>query len=770
MTPSRSSSARSALDPASADLQVRLLDYLQQAHRFAAAAAFALRLEAVHRFAAGIDLFAVPYRFDQNDDDDELGPISSGLDTARPVELPVFAGTPATAPATTTDLSFFPLYEPTLGLGGPARWCPGWSRLLDLLLAGQPRAVLAGFSTRLGDLRPGAFDCDPAVMLGFGAQVLPADAELDLGNLAAARAWGRKALQPASLSDLEDSLQNLWRYAGNLPAAAGTVTRWQQTLAGDSLALSDAGEIAFLQHRYSASAADFAVVADRARWRYGVASQQAAVALLHEGAALAYAGQHAEALNVLDAADQAAVDRSDVTGVARLTGFYAQEQEGTMLLGIGQPQQAALHYAVATDTERGKLSQLPSIPGGQRLRVDVLDNDRAIAALQTGDPALAATLARTAIGYDPGNAIYWWTLATADQQLGRRTAAVADNRAALARDPTEFPVANNLGVLLLQQGRPGPAADALRRAVGANRDYAPGWFNLAIALRRLGPGHVLSAEGSLARADMLDSTLASRRPRPFFDNALYASHLDLSKPLPPKWTFAASQSHAPAAAAGLSAILVAMIGLARSLAGRTAKSGVEKWLGLVDDVAERIPWANVLRAPALAVVATAAYLLWPARSGPGDSWSSELVFAIGVLILIAVVVRVRQIAAARSQVAITQETWLPGVGFGLVVTLLGLSWAPLPVARSRASGDESPSVHWAGPTVIAILALTLLLLATWLGVPVARSLGSAALLMAASMLTPVKPLDGATVRAGKAGALPVIAVLGTAVLTVTGLL
>jgi hypothetical protein len=42
--------------------------------------------------------------------------------------------------------------------------------------------------------------------------------------------------------------------------------------------------------------------------------------------------------------------------------------------------------------------------------------------------------------------------------------------------------------------------------------------------------------------------------------------------------------------------------------------------------------------------------------------------------------------------------------------------------------------------------------------------------MTASLLTPVKPLDGATVSTTSAGPLPSIAVLGTAVLLLLGLL
>ena len=102
-------------------------------------------------------------------------------------------------------------------------------------------------------------------------------------------------------------------------------------------------------------------------------------------------------------------------------------------------------------------------------------------------------------------------------QVAERTAAISDYRASLARDPTEYPVANNLGV----------------------------------ALERLGPLHVAASEGSLARARALDSKLASRGPVPLLDNTTYISHLDLSKPLPANWTFASSQTHAAVAAAGL---------------------------------------------------------------------------------------------------------------------------------------------------------------------------------------------------------------------------
>jgi hypothetical protein len=279
--------------------------------------------------------------------------------------------------------------------------------------------------------------------------------------------------------------------------------------------------------------------------------------------------------------------------------------------------------------------------------------------------------------------------------------------------------------------------------------------------------HVFASEGALARARALDSKLDSRGPVPFFDDTTYISHLDLSKPLPANWTFASTQNHASVAAAGLSVILVIAFGLIRSLAARATPGGAQKWFDTIGALDRKVPDLPLLRNPALGIVATAAFLLWPLHSGPTDGWFAVLVFAVGLLILIAVVMRVRDLAASREHIAVKQETWPPGVAFGLVVTLVGAGWSPLPVARAP---GKATGVHWAGPLAIGILAIVLLVLATWLNVPITRSLGAAGLVMAASLLTPVTPLDGATVSTTAVGTLPSLAVLGAAVLMVTGLL
>jgi cellulose synthase operon protein C len=765
-------------DSSSAELQSRLLDYLQRDHRFGQAAAVAAGLAAVHTFPSGAELYASPFPVPPSDpataaerdaggDEDVADPLSTGAAQMEPANIAVI-DEPETSPsASVANLSFLPVFLPLDGIGGSARWCPGWSRLVDLLLSGHPAQVLSDFSRRLVDLRPGEQDCDS--VLDHGPRDLAGVAELELGHVQAAE----HTAAPTSLSDLEDLRQNLWRYAGMFRHAAQAAQQWARAQPGNALAIQREGEIAFLRGSYNQAADYFAIAVNRARLQFGHSSEAEALGLLDQGTSLAQAGRRAEALATLAAANQAAAQSggsSSATtgnplGAAALSAL-TMEQTGDTLLDSGHLLQAIEDYGVASDAESG-ISTTSQALAAVRLFPDALDNNEAIADIATGDPAMGARLATQATHIDPGDPIFWWTEAEAQQYLGRRAAAISDYRASLARDPTEYPVANNLGVLLMQRGENGAAVAALRRSVGANRDYATGWFNLGVALERLGPWHVAASEGSLARARALDSKLDSRGPVPLFDDTTYMSHLDLSKPLPANWTFASSQTHAAVAAAGLSVILVIAFGLARSLASRAKPGGAQKWFDVIGALDKRAPSLPFLRSPALGVVATAAFLLWPLHSGPTDGWAATAVFAIGVLILIAVVVRVRVLAATHEHISLRQETFPPAVAFGLVVTLLGAGWSPLPVARAPGKATD---IHWAGPTAVGALAIVLLVLATWLGVPVARSLGAAGLVMSASLLTPVKPIDGATVSSTAVGALPSLVVLGAAVLMLVGLL
>ena len=65
--------------------------------------------------------------------------------------------------------------------------------------------------------------------------------------------------------------------------------------------------------------------------------------------------------------------------------------------------------------------------------------------------------------------------------------------------------------------------------------------------------------------------------------------------------------------------------------------------------------------------------------------------------------------------------------------------------------------------------LSLVVLAVLLEIPLTRSLGAAALVMAASLLTPIEPIDGGVIAEGAVGTATTLALFGAAVLLVVGL-
>jgi hypothetical protein len=97
---------------------------------------------------------------------------------------------------------------------------------------------------------------------------------------------------------------------------------------------------------------------------------------------------------------------------------------------------------------------------------------------------------------------------------------------------------------------------------------------------------------------------------------------------------------------------------------------------------------------------------------------------------------------------------------------VGLGWAPLPVARTE---RPAPRVHWAAPLAVGVVALALLALGAVLEVPLSRALGTSALVMAASLLTPIKPLDGGVLAAQGGGLVTALPLAGLVVLLTLGL-
>ncbi|MBI5104770.1 MAG: hypothetical protein HZB46_07275 [Solirubrobacterales bacterium] len=438
--------------------------------------------------------------------------------------------------------------------------------------------------------------------------------------------------------------------------------------------------------------------------------------------------------------------------------YHARASAGDVLREDGRVDAAAESYAAARELVAG-LEESPDF------RLERLQNNEAITDLRRGRLAAARRHARGAVAIDPQNPAFLMTAAYVEAQAGRLREAARLNRAALDADPTAYPAANDLGVLLARLGDEAGAVRALRRAVGGDERYALAWFNLGVVYGRMGPLHVLASQGALARAVQLDEAFRDRRAQPTLDASTYRTGLDLSKPLPPEWTFAGTRAARPALVAGAAAILLLTLSLGRSLASRRGgRDLADRWLEPVSRVLSRVPLLGRLSAPALGVVAALAILAWKLGHDTGGGATATLTLVAGLALLIAAVLGARILVARRAGADLHQATWPSGLLFGLGAGAAGFAWVPLPFVRAP---EDEARLRRAAPAAAGLLAVALVGLTAWLDIPITRSLAVAALIIAASMLTPVKPLDGAAIaKAGAAGAS--LAALGLGALALVG--
>jgi len=280
----------------------------------------------------------------------------------------------------------------------------------------------------------------------------------------------------------------------------------------------------------------------------------------------------------------------------------------------------------------------------------------------------------------------------------------------------------------------------------------------------LGPSHLLDAQGAFAMAYSLDPALQGRQHELTIDASVYRTALDLSKPLPPNWSLSQLPQPAPAAAVGLLALGLLALGLAKAT-GHGGSALAAQWL---DPLSERLQSAPLLRRlhhPAWSLAATAASFLFAyLRKGAGPT--EVVTYTAGVVVLALVAVGGRVILARRNRVATTHQSWPPALAVSLVTGAAGFPWAALPVVK--ADGKDAIKVHLAAPITLAVLSALLFVESAWLHTPISESWAVAALIMSASTLVPVGPLDGA--QLGTAGVLAATGVMGGALLVGLGLI
>lgn len=709
--------------------------------------------------------------------DDASLPLSFGAGQMMPLSVQLTV--PGGAGGYAQDISFIPQYRKDTGITGTQPWCPSWTAMRDELVVGQPAAALRDWSANFLPVHvSNDYYCSQSANLYLLAQ-LQAGQQPDPAMMKS---------NHTTRDDLYDSWQNLLRWAGQLSAAKTVAMRWQSA-DGDTSGIPSlrVGEIDFLMRDYGDAATEF----DLAAHRYSLASYNDTLdidqAELDQGTALMAAGQRGAAAAVLRPLDlqgtegysyQNSTNQGDASPLQfAAISYFACEQLGDYESSSGQPRVAIEDYSTALNWAKTfGYSSSGVVP-------EVLDNNSALASLRLGDVSTAAALENKALAADPGDPVFLMSAGFIADRAGRVAQAAGYDRAALDSDPGAFPAANDLGVELARERRYAAATQSLRQAVGASPRYALGWFNLGVADSSLGPAHLPAAQGAFAKAYELDPGLKSRQHTMTIDASVYRTALDLSKPVPPRWSLSQLPQPAPAAAAGLLAILMLALGLTRGT-GHGGSALAAQWLDPLSDRLTSVPVLRRLHHPFWGIAATAGSFLFAYLRR--DAGATEVVvYTVGVVLLALLAMGARLLVARRERVGISHESWRPGLAFGLVTgAAFGLPWAPLPVIKEdtpaagedRAEEEEAEEnggkprrkVHLAAPVALAMLSAALFVEFVWLQTPLADAWAVAALIMAASTLLPVAPLDGA--KLGKEGTVAAAGLVGGAILVGLGLI
>jgi cellulose synthase operon protein C len=753
-------------------LQARLVEYLEQDSAFGQAAAAAKPLALAPRFPLGEGRMMPGYPPDGEEVSAQEvgGPLSIGVNRFTLATIDLGDTATATSPAV-SSLPFLPVYREVEGITGYSRWCPAWSLPRDEILAERPAAALAGLLRRpIKSIMPGVDECPMA-----SRDLLAGIAAYEAGQKARAEQLVEREERPESNSEepqgtlarLDDARQNLWRFAGDFQRARAAAAEWLAAAPEEARAFVNAGEIEYFAGRYDPAARLFA----HATWLLRTANAQPtaaeAEALLLRGVVLARAGREAEALRTLEMAEATAESAQGAERHATASGETESTEAGNgkdallaynALAQIGYEDLAAHHFTLAAEAYEAALERFAksetTTPDSAEEHIDPFTatyDDLSIAQAQIGRLHEAAASARQAVAPDPMDPLTLGTQGHALAQLGRYREARASLLTAVEQLPSQFSAWNDLAYVEDRLGRPAAAVSDFRHAVGANSHYALGWFNLGVEFERQGLLHALAAQGAFGRGIALEPSLSTRSHQLSLDNHVYITNLDISKPLPPNWSFNTVEKRPLAGSLGLALLLVATLQLGRALAGgQGGGAKAAEWLlQATQALSRRLPVRGVLAPAAVAVAVTLLVFLLPLlRSGAANLVEATLLL-LGVGALIAIIWRSRVLVARRREIELTQRAWPPAIAASLAAAVFGIAWAPLPVASP--DDDATAAVHWIGPVVATALALALLMLSVLLHVPIAQTLAGAALVMAASMLIPIKPLDGGVVTDGKSG-------------------
>lgn len=558
--------------------------------------------------------------------------------------------------------------------------------------------------------------------------------------------------------------QDLFRWAGDLSGARQVVDDWLAAKPDSYLAHQRAGEIAYLRGEWRAAVDEFNEAAaawqrsdtdkDSTAWSLDLIFPSAVLDLQLSAAQQAGGDSGAAQRRLTDlmlALDQAASshdESAEARGDDQAVRFYAEAQLGAAALAEGRDRDAVDHLSRSvqaanerTDTTLTEVVVNAEGDAPMALLRGAQESNLALALSRIGRHDDAIKSAEAALSRDPSNPIFLDTLAFSHDLAGDAGAAIPAYEAALTADSTSFVSANNLAVLVGKAGDDARARSLLRQVVATAPTYGIGWHNLGVAEARSGLLSLVSSQHALGTAARLDRSLRSAPADFVVDDAVYSSGLDISKPLPPDWSYASSAQRTTSGFLFSMIILVAL---------RAAWSlGLDRVLETVTlrlHRADRVPFrlAKLVGRPIGLAVALGASIVvlaaGPVQWAPTWGESALLLPVVGSLVLLPIAVRQLMIRAAGDSPR--QIGSASAAVIGLVAVPFGLTLAPYPGLADSAV-EQPRRVVWAPAMTAGIIAVAFTALTVISAVPLARVVAMAAVALFASIMLPVRPFDGA---------------------------
>ena len=587
-----------------------------------------------------------------------------------------------------------------------------------------------------------------------------------------------------TLSDLRiDGIQDTLRCYGDYAAAEQVLSTYVANASESSLAWERLGEVYFLQQQWQESAqasshASYQSTSFLDLWNQGQEEGEGSLftltltgpgwAMIRKAVAERQLADYSLAATDLDGAIKAQKafesDWEDDLPDARLQMYVLQEHGQLSFAQYDFP--AALDYMIqsiearvtADEQTRGYTSgemYVSSVRGAQ-------EQIASMAARQLGQNELAISWAQKAVDADPFSPLYAETLAEAQRAAGGTETPEASNpssdadklalidsyRHTLELDPSLFSSWNNMGVLLAQTGQPDAALDAFKRAIQARPDYPTGWFNLGVAWAQGSSfTNFLRSQGALGQAGKFDHKLKQQAPVFRFDEEVYQSGLDVSKPIPPDWLLPQSVRSRP----GVLTVGLFIL-LALRLLGQVGRDQALTLASqrLLSRTQQKSSFSTITRLaswrPHWAITTVISFAALTYVTGGRGPWE------IGFGMIVCAALLVAHMVAPSLVIRLNQPTtqphhvsFLPASLITIITAPFGLGFAP-PAPLQETNDDGPLNMYRAGITTIAAAGVLYAVAAWFTGVPTAHATAMMTLILIASAFLPIKPLDGSNLK------------------------